>query len=330
MTMRLQSILDFLTTLTASWRPISTWGAPLFFKTPSSPSCYTHSHTHTQSTYTHPHLQSPPPHPLDLIHNTPWSASPQQNHTHIFTMARHAKLNTSSIPAKSLNPFREWCRSQELPEDSQNSYERYLDAQKSKQGASKGGRSRQKPKACRGAPKYDPEEAAKHKRVVQEQLDKMSRPAPSAAKAVPTTPSKLRAEAPSFTPSPPNSASDRGRTPQGTSPPAATLPPSPDSSRDGAWVPWDRAGPSVPLADRLSRGFPEHRWLIVTPGSATGGLPGTAASTLEEVEDEDEDGELSPAPPVFNALGADRFRQEHEEHLDACWDRYFLKCARRQ
>lgn len=150
-------------------------------------------------------------------------------------MACHAEFYTSTIPTKARKSFQKWCRSQGLPEASQDSYERYNYAQNSEQGASNGGRSRPKAKACRGTPKYDPEEAAKHKRAVQQQLGQISRPAASATQAVPVpSPMRLRAEAPSFIPSPPYSASGLGG-PSGLSPPAPMLPSSPANSWGGAW-----------------------------------------------------------------------------------------------
>lgn len=230
-------------------------------------------------------------------------------------MAHHAKSNTSSIPTKSLNPFLRWCRSQRLPEDSQDSYERYIDAQKSGHGANNGGRSRPKPSARRSAPKYDPEEAAKHKRAVQEQLGRISPPAASAAQAVPTTRSRLRADAPWFTPSPPGSTIPRSSL--RTSPPLLSLPPSPVTSGASSWDrntwrPWG-ASSSVPLADRLSWAFPEFAGLTMAPASATEGFPSSPTSTPNEVQ--------HLGPPICGGMSPDAYLQAFEDDLDACWDR---------
>ena len=274
-------------------------------------------------------------------------------------MTRHSKLNNSHI-RKSLPPFQGWCRTNGLPEDSQNSYEEYLSLQKSKQALSTGGPSRQKPKACRRAPRYDPKAAAKHKRAVQEQLSKISPPAASATQAVVTTPPRLRAgarsftpsssrlhagarsftpspsrlragarsftpspsrrlraEAPSFAPSPSNS---RGSS-SGTSPPGPIPPPSPltsDGASDkGAWGPWDRPASSVALADCLRRGFPEHAGLIMAPGSAAGGLPGTTNRTPDDEEEEEED--LEPA--VCRGMSSEGYLLALDEEIDALWER---------
>ncbi|KAA6416058.1 MAG: hypothetical protein FRX48_00777 [Lasallia pustulata] len=254
-------------------------------------------------------------------------------------MTRHTKLNTklnTSHIRKSLLPFQEWCRAHGLPEDSQNSYEEYLSLRKSKQAVSTGGPSRQKPKACRRAPRYDPKAAAKHKRAVQEQLSKISPPAASATQAIVTTPPRLRArarsfapspsrrlraEAPSFAPSPPTS---RGSSPW-TSPPGPIPPPSPgpsDSASDkGAWAPWDRDGSSVALADCLRCGFPEYAGLIMAPGRAAGGLPGTANRMLGEEGEENGDGEEDLEPAVCCGRSSEGYLLALDEEIDALWER---------
>ena len=231
-------------------------------------------------------------------------------------MALYPKLDISTIPPRRLNHFREWCRLHGLPEDSQDSYERYLEEQKSPQGASSHSQSR--PKASRGPPKYDAEEAATHKRAVKEQLGKIPRPAASRTKEGPTSPPRLRAEAPPFAPSsPPTGANSRGASPQLL---PKTLPASP-VSWDGAWPPWSASDLSLGLATRLSGAFAEYSLLFSADAGVTEDLRGPGSSSP------DQDLDLDLESVVSDGNGKEAWLDALMEDLDAQWEALLQRSA---